>query len=109
MGVYHGGAGLLYGSLNAAVVIAAGPVVTGMVKNLYFSRTGILAHLDECCDKVGIGVACQFGSAVPTDIGFDYYLVAFLDEALNAAQLLHCGCQHISGLAVHDCCQVCIV
>ena len=93
---------------DAAVIIAAGPVITGMVKYLYLGCTCILTHLDESHQEVGVGVSCKFRSAIPTDIGLDYYFVTFLNETADTAQLLHCCFKHGGRLAVHDCSKVCI-
>ena len=103
MAIYHCGAGLLYCGINTAVVITTAPVVACMVKYLDFGSTCILAHLDECGNQVRIGIAGQFGGAVPAYVGLYYNLVAFLYKAFYSAKFFHCGLKHFCGLAVHDC------
>ena len=85
------GAGSLGGGGNTAALEAAASFVAGDVRDAHFFGPGLIAHLHQGLNHLGIAIGSLLGDAIPGYVGFDDYNVLAGDEGLHPTQLTDGG------------------
>ena len=71
-----------FGSLfDSAVFITFPPVIASMIEHNHLLCTGIETLLNNFRYQFRIGISCQFGHFIPTDIRFDNHFLSGFDKA----------------------------
>ena len=78
--------------MDAALYITSARIVDRPVENLYFLGSRLQAHPHQGRHYFRVCICSLLRKAVPSDVWFYYYDIAFRDEFLHASQGIY-GCQ----------------
>ena len=91
-----------FGSLfDSAVFITFPPVIASMIEHNHLLCTGIETLLNNFRYQFRIGISCQFGHFIPTDIRFDNHFLSGFDKFPHTSEFSDCFPEHFCRFTTH--------